>query len=39
MDDFSAINMVATSIYSLISYMNNFANECKQYWTNVADYN
>jgi hypothetical protein len=29
MDDFSAINMVATSVYSLISYMNNFANECK----------
>lgn len=29
MDDFSATTMVATSVYSLISYMNNFVNECK----------
>ena len=29
MDDFSAIPMVATSVYLLISYVNNFVNDCK----------
>ena len=29
MDDFHAIIMVATSIYSLITFVNIFFNECK----------
>lgn len=29
MDDFSAITMVATSVYLIIAFANNFVNDCK----------